>query len=91
VPFLLLLYPGMLLGGSALDILEAVAAGLVLVLAVPALLSGARLYGRKPVDVAIYTVVIALAIYPQPVTPFLALAILVAAHFTGRVQRRALA
>jgi TRAP transporter 4TM/12TM fusion protein len=91
VPFLLLLYPGMLLGGSPLDILEAVAAGLVLVLAVPALLSGAQLFGRKAVDVAIYVLVIALAIYPQPVTPFLALAILLAAHVLGRVQRRALA
>ena len=81
----------MLLGGGPLDILEAVAAGLVLVLAVPALLSGAQLFGRKIFDVAIYVVVIALAIYPQPVTPFLALAILVAAHFSGRVQRRTLA
>ncbi|RKT35267.1 TRAP transporter 4TM/12TM fusion protein [Roseovarius halotolerans] len=91
VPFLLLLYPGMLLGGSPLDILEALAAGLVLVLAVPALLSGARLFGRKSLDITIYAVVIALAIYPQPVTPFLALAILLTAHFLGRVNRRALA
>ncbi|MGR3414439.1 TRAP transporter permease, partial [Pseudooceanicola nanhaiensis] len=91
VPFLLLLYPGMLLGGGPLEILEAVAAGLVLVLAVPALLSGARLFGSRPVDVAIYAVVIALAIYPQPVTPFLALAILIGAHLMGRTQRRAVA
>ncbi|MEC7257896.1 MAG: TRAP transporter large permease subunit, partial [Pseudomonadota bacterium] len=91
VPFLLLLYPGMLLGGGPLDILEAVAAGLVLVIAVPALLAGARLIGSKPVDIAIYVVVIALAIYPQPITPFLALAILGGAHVLGRSQRRALA
>ena len=91
VPFLLLLYPGMLLGGGPLDILEAVSAGLLLVLAIPALLSGARLFGHKPLDVAIYAVVIALAIYPQPVTPFLALALLIGAHYGGRVQRRAVA
>ena len=91
VPFLLLLYPGMLLGGGTLDILEAVAAGMVLVLAVPALLAGASRFGHRAVDVAIYIVLIALAIYPQPVTPFLALAILLAAYFLGRVQRRTLA
>jgi len=88
VPFLLLLYPGMLLGGGPLDILEAVAAGLVLVLAVPALLSGARLFGNRALDTCIYASVIALAIYPQPVTPFLALALLVGAYHAGRAQRR---
>lgn len=91
VPFLLLLYPGMLLGGGPFDILEAMVAGLVLVLAIPALLSGARLFGSWPLDVAIYAVVIALAIYPQPVTPFLALAILAGAHLAGRSQRKTIA
>lgn len=91
VPFLLLLYPGMLLGGSPLDIVEAIAAGLALVIAVPALLAGAPLIGRQGVDIAIYVAVIALAIYPQPVTPFLALGILAGAYVFGRQQRRALA
>jgi TRAP-type uncharacterized transport system fused permease subunit len=91
VPFLFLLYPGMLLGGGPLDIIEAVAAGFALVLAVPALLSGARLFGHKAIDVAIYAAVIALAIYPQPATPFLALGLLAGAHVLGRQQRRALA
>ncbi|WP_136637751.1 TRAP transporter permease [Pseudooceanicola onchidii] len=91
VPFLLLLYPGMLLGGGPLDILEAVAAGLALVLAVPALLAGARLTRSRGLDVAIYLLVIALAIYPQPVTPFLALAILIGLYLSGRSGRRAVA
>ncbi|WP_306006195.1 TRAP transporter permease [Aquicoccus porphyridii] len=88
VPFLLLLYPGMLLGGGPLDILEAVAAGLVLVIAVPGLLAGARLHGVRAVDIGLYLVIIALAIYPHPVTPFVALALLAGAYLTRRSQRR---
>lgn len=91
VPFLLLLYPGMLLGGGPLAILEACAAGLVLVLAVPALLSGARLLRHRALDVPIYGTVIALAIYPQPVTPFLALGLLAGAWWLGRLQKGAVA
>jgi TRAP transporter 4TM/12TM fusion protein len=91
VPFLLLLYPGMLLGGGPLDILEAIAAGLALVVAVPALLAGMSLFGQRLLDTAIYIVVIALAIYPHPVTPFVALALLAAAYRFGRPQRRAVA
>ncbi len=90
VPFLLLLYPGMLLGGGPLDILEAITAGLALVIAVPGLLAGARLFGNRALDVAIYIAVIALAIYPHPVTPFIALALLAGGYLLGREQRRAL-
>ncbi|HMR36796.1 TRAP transporter large permease subunit [uncultured Paracoccus sp.] len=88
VPFLLLLYPGMLLGGGPLDILEAVAAGLVLVIAVPGLLAGARLHDVRAVDIALYLVIIALAIYPHPVTPFIALALLGGAYYAGRAGKR---
>ena len=91
MPFLLLLDPGMLLGGSLLDIVEALAAGLALVIAVPALLAGAPLIGRQGVDIAIYVAIIALAIYPQPATPFLGLGMLAGAYVFGRQQRRALA
>ena len=88
VPFLLLLYPGMLLGGGPLDILEAVAAGLVLVIAVPGLLAGARLHDVRAVDITLYLVIIALAIYPHPLTPFVALALLAGAYFSGRTCKR---
>ncbi|KXF75980.1 C4-dicarboxylate ABC transporter permease [Paramesorhizobium deserti] len=91
VPFLLLLYPGMTLNGGVLAVLEAVTAGLALVLAVPALLSGVRLTGRRALDVAILIVVIGLAIYPQPITPFIALAIFLVARGTGRVRQKVLA
>ncbi|WP_422026630.1 TRAP transporter permease [Roseovarius sp.] len=88
VPFLLLLYPGMLLGGGPLAILEAIAAGLVLVIAVPGLLSGARLSNVRAVDMALYIAIIALAIYPHPVTPFIALALLSGAYLAGRTVKR---
>lgn len=91
VPFLLLLYPGMLLGGGPLDILEAIVAGLVLVVAVPGLLAGARLFEKRAADIAVYVLVIALAIYPHPVTPFVALAVLAGAYFAGRTRQRATA
>ncbi|WP_029620662.1 TRAP transporter permease [Pseudorhizobium marinum] len=79
VPFLFLLYPGMTMRGSLFDIIEATTAGLALVLAVPALLAGLRLTGHRVVDVALLLLVIGLAIYPQPVTPFIALALFVGA------------
>lgn len=91
VPFLLLLYPGMTLRGGGLGIMEAVAAGFALVLAVPALLSGARLTGRRAVDAVLLPTIIALAIWPHPITPFMALAIFLGAHAIGRAQRKALA
>ncbi|MGR3481278.1 TRAP transporter permease [Salipiger marinus] len=91
VPFLLLLYPGMLLQGGALGILEAAFAGLALVLAVPALLAGAPLTGRRGVDVALLLVVIGLAIFPHVATPFLALALFFGARHLGHRQKRALA
>ena len=82
---------GMLLQGGALGILEAVFAGLALVLAVPALLAGAPLTGRRGVDVALLLVVIGLAIFPHVATPFLALALFFGARHLGHRQKRALA
>lgn len=91
VPFLLLLYPGMTMQGGAFAIGEAVFAGIALVIAIPALLSGARLTGHRLADTLLLILVIALAIWPQPVTPFLALAILVGARAFGRAKGEALA
>ncbi|WP_265519713.1 TRAP transporter permease [Nitratireductor luteus] len=91
VPFLLLIYPGMTLRGSGLDIVEAVAAGFALVLAVPALLSGAQLIGRRLIDTILLLAVIALAIWPHPITPFVALGVFLGARAMGRAQRKALA
>lgn len=89
VPFLLLLYPGMTMQGGALDLVEAVFAGLALVIAIPALLAGAQVTGRPIVDVALLAAVIALAIWPNPVTPFVALALLLAGRVAGRMTTEA--
>ncbi len=91
VPFLLLLYPGMTMSGGIVGIIEAVAAGMALVLAVPALLSGAPLTGRRGLDILLLLIVIALAIWPLLITPFLALAIFFGARAVGRAQGRAMA
>ncbi|UOA29404.1 TRAP transporter fused permease subunit [Pseudosulfitobacter sp. DSM 107133] len=90
VPFLLLLFPGMLLQGGPLAIAEALMAGAVLVLAVPALLTGAPLIGHRPIDIVILLVVIALAIWPNPVTPLLALALFLGARKLGHKTKEAL-
>ncbi|NDV48966.1 MULTISPECIES: TRAP transporter fused permease subunit [unclassified Salipiger] len=91
VPFLLLLYPGMTMSGGIVGIIEAVAAGMALVLAVPALLSGAPLTGKRGFDILLLLVIIALAIWPMLATPFVALAIFFGARAVGRAQGRAVA
>ncbi len=91
VPFLLLLYPGMTMSGGIVGIIEAVAAGMALVLAVPALLSGAPLTGKRGLDILLLLVIIALAIWPMLATPFVALAIFFGARAVGRAQGRAVA
>lgn len=84
VPFLLILYPGMTMHGGPLAIAEAVAAGFALVLAVPALLAKAQLTGYRGLDVTLLLAIIALAIWPHPVTPFLALGVFLGARALGR-------
>jgi len=73
VPFLLLLYPGMLMEGGPLAIAQAALSGAVLVLAVPAMLTGTPLIGNRPIDTALLLIVIALALWPNPITPLVAL------------------
>ena len=80
--------------GETLDwraTVEAVFAGLALVVAIPALLSGARFTGHRVADPALFALVIALAIWPHPVTPFAALALLIAGRAIGRARGEALA
>ena len=91
VPFLLLIFPGMLLQGGAMAIAEAVLAGAVLVLAVPTLLTGSPLTGKRLIDIALLFVVIALAIYPHPITPIVAFAIYFGARKLGQNHKEGLA
>jgi TRAP-type uncharacterized transport system fused permease subunit len=91
VPFLLVLYPGMLLQGGPLAIAEAILGGIALVMAVPALLVGVSLTGTRALDIAILLAVIGLALWPNPVTPILALALFFGATKFGKHGKGALA
>lgn len=91
VPFMLLLYPGMTLRGGPEAIVDAVLSGLVLVLAIPALLGGARPLGRGPLDVLILLLAVALAVWPNTLGAIAALALLAGARFLGRDREGALA
>lgn len=89
VPFLLLLYPGMTMQGDAFDVVQAVAAGLALVIAIPAFLAGASMTGQRLIDQTILVTVIVLAIWPAPGASFVGLAMLSGAYMVGRPRRRA--
>lgn len=91
VPFLFLLYPGMTLQGSWFDGVEALAAGLVLVVAIPALLAGTRLTQFRALDIAILLGIIAVAIWPHPATPFAAMIALASIYFLGARNREVVA
>lgn len=88
VPFMLLLYPGMTAGGDGLDIMNAVLSGLVLVVAIPALLGGQTFTGRQWLDRAMLVIVIAVALWPAILTPVIAAVMLGSAFFVGRNMRR---
>lgn len=80
-------YPGMITQGGVLAITEATISGLLLVLAIPGLLSGTRMLGHRGLEAGIFILAIALAIWPHPAGPAAALTLLVAAWAFGRQQR----
>jgi TRAP transporter 4TM/12TM fusion protein len=90
VPFMLLLYPGMIGSGGTLSVINAILSGLVLVVAIPALLGGQPLWGRLWMDRGLLLIVIAIALWPAMLTPFIAAGLLGACLFFGRESRRAL-
>lgn len=83
-PFLLLLHPGMTFSGGAFAVAQAAAAGLAAVCALPALLAGAPLFGRRAVDAPILLAVILLALLPFAAAAFAAPLLFFAARFIGR-------
>lgn len=89
VPFMLLLYPGMTAGGGGLAIINAVLSGLVLVVAIPALLGGQTFTRRLWLDRAMLVIVIGVALWPAFLTPMIAAMLLGGAFFVGRNMRRA--
>jgi len=88
VPFMLLLYPGMTAGGDGLDIVNAVLSGLVLVVAIPALLGGQTFTGRLWLDRGLLVIVIGVALWPAFLTPVIAAVLLGGAFYVGRNMQR---
>ena len=76
VPFMLLLYPGLIGQGGGFAILDAALSGLVLVVAIPGLLSGQPLFGPRFLDIAVYLAAACLALTPHWATPPLAFALI---------------
>lgn len=64
VPFLFLLYPGMLAAGTPLQIADAAVSGILFVIAFALLFGGARITGSRALDVAATIAMAALAIAP---------------------------
>lgn len=89
LPFLLLLFPGMVLEGGALSIFDAALAGLLLVFAIPALLTRIRITRSRLLDWVVLATVIVLAIWPHPATPILAAVVLFAAWGVAKYTNRA--
>ncbi|RCK21333.1 C4-dicarboxylate ABC transporter permease [Thalassospira profundimaris] len=89
VPFMLLLYPGMTGGGGVMAVTNAILSGLVLVVAIPALLGGQPLLGRVWLDRGMLVIVIAIALWPAFLTPVIAAGLLGGLLFWGREARRA--
>lgn len=85
VPFLIILYPGMTLTGGPLSITVAIAAGMVLVFAIPALLSQMVITGQRLLDAGLLLAVVIIAVLPFSVSPLVAAALLAV---IWRVSRR---
>ncbi|WP_108660102.1 TRAP transporter permease [Acuticoccus kandeliae] len=91
VPFMILLYPGMTMRGGFLAVIEAAVSGFVLVVAIPGLVSGARLTGIRVADATVFTAAIALAIWQHEGAVIAALALLVGARYLGNRRREIIA
>ena len=84
IPFMFLSYPGMLWSGSALAIAEAVASGLVLVLATSLFLAGTSIRGSRRLAAAIYLPAAVLAIVPSEIALAAAVVLTVGGIALGR-------
>jgi TRAP transporter 4TM/12TM fusion protein len=65
IPFLFLLYPGMLAPQSALQFLDAAASGLIFVYAFSQLFGGAKLTGMRLIDGGLWSAIALMAVYPS--------------------------
>jgi TRAP transporter 4TM/12TM fusion protein len=87
VPFMILIYPGMIGQGGALAIGEALLSGLVLVVAIPFLLAKMPMTGNRALDIAAYILAIVIALVPHPAAPVFAAFILFVGWWMARKRR----
>ncbi|GGE27595.1 ATP-binding protein [Primorskyibacter flagellatus] len=87
VPFLILIYPGLIGQDGLAAVAEAAISGAVLVVAVPALLAGMALTGNRALDGAICILAIACAIAPYWALPPLGAALIAGGLILGRRTR----
>src|SRR5690625_1880467 len=85
IPFLFILYPNMLNPGINAGYIEAAISGIIFVLAFAHLFGGARITGRKYVDIALWVLVSVLATIPSLITLGIAA---VAMFITQRLAKR---
>src|SRR5690625_205615 len=85
IPFLFILYPNMLNPGINAGYIEAAISGIIFVLAFAHLFGGARITGRKYVDIALWVLVSVLASIPSLITLGIAA---VAMFITQRLAKR---
>ncbi|TXL64871.1 TRAP transporter permease [Zeimonas arvi] len=64
IPFMFIAYPGMLLSGGWLDILEAVVSGLVFTMAFAMLFGGARLFDSRALNAVVLLAIAGLSVFP---------------------------
>ncbi|WP_299822850.1 TRAP transporter fused permease subunit [uncultured Jannaschia sp.] len=84
VPFLILIYAGMIGQGGAFSIGNAALTGMVLVVTIPLLLARVPILGNRWLDAALYVAAALLAIVPHPLGPVAAVGLLAAAWAAGR-------
>lgn len=84
VPFLLVIYPGMTMQGGAMEILNAVLTGLVMVVTIPWFLSRARFLKYAYADKGVAITATALAFWPNMIGAIAALVLLGVVWFLNR-------
>jgi TRAP transporter 4TM/12TM fusion protein len=88
IPFLFLLYPGMLETTGLLPFLEAAVSGMVFVLAFAHLFGGARITGSRALDSAAWLGVAAIAVYPSRFALPVAVVSFLVLFWKNRTRRR---
>lgn len=86
IPFLFLIYPGMLTPGSAMEYIEVALSGVVFVLGFAHLFGGAQITGNRLIDSVLWISVALVAIYPHVAGLALSLAAICGLMWKSRMR-----